>query len=91
MKSPEIECNDLNGEDLLANTVVGTKQVEAFNEKADFIALHQDVGAEDRASFIVRDIERLWDSWFINGISDFVRVPNLSELFDDEFKTNGLI
>ena len=36
-----------------------------------------------------KDIDTYWDSWFVPGLSDFVRCPNLSELFDPEYKTNG--
>ena len=23
-------------------------------------------------------VEKMWDTWFVPGISDFVRIPNLS-------------
>ena len=36
-------------------------------------------------------VESQWDSWFIPGLSEFIRIPNLSQLFDPEFLTNGLI
>ena len=36
-------------------------------------------------------VDSYWDSWFIKGISDFVRVPNLSPAFDSEYATNGLL
>ena len=36
-------------------------------------------------------IEKHWDSWFIPGLSDFIRIPNLSPLFDVDYKTNGLL
>jgi hypothetical protein len=32
-----------------------------------------------------------WDSWFIPGLSDFVRVPNLTTMVDPEYLTNGLV
>lgn len=32
-----------------------------------------------------------WQNWFVPGISDFVRIPNLSPLFDAEYQTNGLL
>ena len=32
-----------------------------------------------------------FDEYFIKPLSDFVRIPNLSPLFDTEFHTNGLI
>ena len=31
-----------------------------------------------------------WDAWFVPGISDFIRVPNLTPMVDSEFLTNGL-
>jgi len=36
-------------------------------------------------------IDDKWNSWFVAGLSDFVRVPNLTPMVDPEFKTNGLI
>ena len=32
-----------------------------------------------------------WDSWYVAGLGDFVRVPNLTTMVDPEFLTNGLI
>ena len=32
-----------------------------------------------------------FDKYFVEPLSDFVRIPNLSPLFDKEFHTNGLI
>jgi hypothetical protein len=51
----------------------------------------EEIVEEDGTLKTIKDIESLWESWFVPGISDFVRVPNLSELFDQEFKTNGLL
>lgn len=31
-----------------------------------------------------------FDSWFVKGISDFVRVPNLTPMVDPEYLKNGL-
>lgn len=36
-------------------------------------------------------VEKNWDSWFIPGLSDFVRVPNLTPMVDPEYLTNGLV
>jgi hypothetical protein len=36
-------------------------------------------------------VEKNWDSWFIPGLSDFVRVPNLTPMVDKEYLTNGLV
>ena len=36
-------------------------------------------------------IDSKWESWFVEGLADFVRIPNLSLLYDPEFATNGLI
>ena len=36
-------------------------------------------------------IDELWDSWFVEGLRDFVRVPNLTPMVDKEFLSNGLI
>ena len=32
-----------------------------------------------------------WDSWFVPGLSDFVRVPNLTTMVDDQYLTNGKV
>lgn len=34
-------------------------------------------------------VDANWDSWFIPGLSDFVRVPNLTTMVDNEYLTNG--
>ena len=36
-------------------------------------------------------IDQHFDSWFVPGLQDFVRVPNLTMMADDQFATNGLI
>jgi len=36
-------------------------------------------------------IEDHWDSWYVKGLSDFIKVPNLTPMVDSEFLTNGLI
>lgn len=36
-------------------------------------------------------IESHWDSWYVAGLSDFIRVPNLTPMVDPEFINNGLI
>jgi hypothetical protein len=36
-------------------------------------------------------IDEKYESWFIKGLSDFVRVPNLTLMADKDFATNGLI
>jgi hypothetical protein len=39
----------------------------------------------------MRYIRSKWDEWLVAGISDFVRVPNLTTLVDKEYLTNGLL
>ena len=36
-------------------------------------------------------IESHWESWFIKGLSDFVRIPNLTPMVDPEYLSNGLL
>ena len=36
-------------------------------------------------------MEAKWDDWYIKGLEDFIRVPNLSPAYDAEFLTNGKI
>ena len=37
------------------------------------------------------NIEAKWEDWYVKGLSDFIRVPNLSPNYDANFLTNGLI
>lgn len=37
------------------------------------------------------NIEAKWLDWYVKGLSDFIRVPNLSPNYDSQFLTNGLI
>ena len=32
-----------------------------------------------------------WDNWFVAGLGDFIRVPNLTPMVDPEYLTNGLV
>jgi hypothetical protein len=36
-------------------------------------------------------IDTYWEDWYVAGISDFVRIPNLTPDVDAEYKTNGLL
>ena len=45
------------------------------------------VNKEETLAFV----EKNWDSWFIPGLSDFVRVPNLTPMVDPEYLQNGLV
>jgi hypothetical protein len=36
-------------------------------------------------------VESQWDNWFVKGLSDFIRIPNLSPEFDPQYLTNGLL
>jgi len=36
-------------------------------------------------------IDANFDTWFIQALGDFVRVPNLTQMADPDYKTNGLI
>ena len=38
-----------------------------------------------------KNIEEQWDSWYVQGLSDFIKVPNLTPMVDPDFQTNGLI
>ena len=37
------------------------------------------------------NIEEKWDDWYVKGLSDFIKVPNLSPNYDADFLTNGKI
>ena len=36
-------------------------------------------------------ISEQWDSWYMEGLQAFIRIPNLSLLFDPNYQTNGLL
>ena len=36
-------------------------------------------------------VESKWNDWYVKGLSDFIRVPNLSPNYDSDFLTNGKI
>jgi len=36
-------------------------------------------------------IDEHWENWYVAGLSDFIRCPNLTPMVDDTFLTNGLI
>lgn len=39
----------------------------------------------------LKNIGDRWDNWFIPGLQDFVRVPNLTTMVDPDYLTNGLL
>jgi len=39
----------------------------------------------------LKNVDAVWDDWYVKGLSDFIRIPNLTPMVDDEFLTNGLI
>ena len=36
-------------------------------------------------------IHSQWDSWYVAGLADFIRVPNLTPMVDPNYLTNGLV
>jgi len=36
-------------------------------------------------------VDAHWESWFIAGLSDFIRTPNLTPMVDPDYLKNGLI
>lgn len=36
-------------------------------------------------------IDSKFDSWFVKGLQDFVRIPNLTPMVDSNYLTNGLV
>ena len=36
-------------------------------------------------------VDSLWDNWFVEGLSEFIKIPNLTPLVDPNYKTNGLL
>lgn len=39
----------------------------------------------------LKTVDAHWDNWFIPGLSDFVRVPNLTPMVDPDYLSNGLV
>jgi acetylornithine deacetylase/succinyl-diaminopimelate desuccinylase-like protein len=38
-----------------------------------------------------KNIEEHWDNWYVAGLSDFIRVPNLTPMVDPDYLKNGLV
>lgn len=36
-------------------------------------------------------VEKHWEDWYVKGLADFIRVPNLTPMVDPEYLTNGLV
>ena len=36
-------------------------------------------------------IDAQWDDWYVAGLGDFIRVPNLTPMVDADYLTNGLV
>jgi len=36
-------------------------------------------------------IDEHWDSWWLEGLSEFIKVPNLTTMVDKEYLSNGLV
>ena len=36
-------------------------------------------------------VDELWEKWFIEGLSEFIKIPNLTPLVDPNYATNGLL
>jgi len=36
-------------------------------------------------------VEGQWEDWYLKGLADFIRVPNLTPMVDPEYLTNGLV
>ena len=51
----------------------------------------QSVSVEQEKNATLKLVEEFWESWYVNGISDFVRVPNLTPMVDENYSTNGLL
>lgn len=39
----------------------------------------------------LESVNQYWDSWYVAGVSDFIRIPNLSPMCDPNYTTNGLL
>ena len=42
------------------------------------------------ATQTLKNIDQHWEDWYVKGLADFVRVPNLTPLVDPDYLTNGL-
>ena len=34
-------------------------------------------------------IDKHWDDWFVKGLCEFIEIPNLSPMVDEEYLKNG--
>jgi len=39
----------------------------------------------------MQTVEEYWEEWYVAGLKDFIRIPNLSILYDPDYQTNGLL
>jgi hypothetical protein len=37
------------------------------------------------------NIDKYWDNWYVQGLCDFIRIPNLTPMVDPDYLTNGLV
>ena len=47
-------------------------------------------GAAMNKDQTLKTVSEHWDEWYVAGLADFVRVPNLTPMVDSEYLTNGL-
>jgi hypothetical protein len=39
----------------------------------------------------LESVNNHWDNWWVPGLQDFVRIPNLTTMVDTEYLTNGKV
>jgi acetylornithine deacetylase/succinyl-diaminopimelate desuccinylase-like protein len=35
-------------------------------------------------------VDKYWEPWYVTGICDFIKIPNLTPMCDPNYTTNGL-
>jgi len=61
-----------------------------YKNKDHMVEAKSACGAVNKEATL-KNIDAVWEDWYVKGLSDFIRVPNLTPMVDDEFLTNGLI
>ena len=71
----------------------GTNLEETYSKEADFeatkiVSSKPNINKPELTQSFVSDF---WESWYIPGILEFVRIPNLTPMVDADYQINGLL
>lgn len=46
---------------------------------------------EDEFEATKNAVDMWWEDWYVKGLMDFIRIPNLTPMVDETYQTNGLL